>query len=527
MLEQLQTTGTSSEASIASVKKGGKTGKAGVFANLFSALTHNKGKLAKGQMTATIGAEKHISLRSALAAKSDKNAKLQATKHASANIGKTEHGKKTKSLQALQTPLAATSAQKKKGQEETPAAIVLPVVSTANTIKNDKSAKEEQPHQTSSDKKDMRNTDKRDTHADKLLTLANKNETTAPSAKQSPAPSTTAMQQEIGNSPLSGGQNKHISAARPNENIRTENTANPATQAYEKPAVASLHSGIEQQISLQQNHLDSDKLKGNKLQTGQTMKANKYQQDAQTNITQQALLAARSQANNVKSGSTTSASASSGSANHAALVNLLNQNAAQLADQQQGNSQFGHGQSNNHLPDSAVRQEMNDARFSSLLQSESRTSRSASDAIQQRFVHAGYPLKALEAMRHIAQSAKDGATRLELQLEPAHLGKIHVSLQTDAAKQLQMHLTVEQAMTRQVIEQHLPHLRTALEQQGLSLDQFSLQTGSQQQHAAQDQSFSGQPNQQQQANDKSNAPAQAEIPINTQAATHGRLSIHI
>jgi len=106
---------------------------------------------------------------------------------------------------------------------------------------------------------------------------------------------------------------------------------------------------------------------------------------------------------------------------------------------------------------------------------------------EQAAARAATPVRPFEAMQSIAQSAAGGTTKLELQLEPAHLGKIHVTLQSDASKQLQMHLTVEHAATRQVIEQHLPQLRAALEQQGLSLDNFSLHTGSQQQHQQQQQ----------------------------------------
>lgn len=80
----------------------------------------------------------------------------------------------------------------------------------------------------------------------------------------------------------------------------------------------------------------------------------------------------------------------------------------------------------------------------------------------------------LESIQYIAQSARDGKTRLEIQLEPAHLGKIHVSLQTDAAKQLQVHLIADQNSTRQAIEQQLPALRQALAQQGLDLSGFSM-----------------------------------------------------
>jgi len=135
--------------------------------------------------------------------------------------------------------------------------------------------------------------------------------------------------------------------------------------------------------------------------------------------------------------------------------------------------------------DTGSRQEPTDSRLMAAQATDNKPQQ-AFDLQQQNATRMAQPMRPLEAMQSIAHSAANGSTRLELQLEPAHLGKIHISLQTDAAKQLQMHLTVESTVTRQVIEQHMPQLRAALEQQGLNLDNFSLHTGShnqQQQHA--------------------------------------------
>jgi len=85
-----------------------------------------------------------------------------------------------------------------------------------------------------------------------------------------------------------------------------------------------------------------------------------------------------------------------------------------------------------------------------------------------------------DSMNHIAQSAKNGQTRLEIQLDPANLGKIHISLQSDAAKQLQIHIIVDQSMTRAALEQQLPQLRSALTQQGFDLSGFSMDSQGQQ-----------------------------------------------
>jgi len=87
------------------------------------------------------------------------------------------------------------------------------------------------------------------------------------------------------------------------------------------------------------------------------------------------------------------------------------------------------------------------------------------------------PLHALEAVQQIAHSASQGHARLEIRLKPAHLGTVHVSLQTDAAKQLMVHITAEQPAAQQAIQQHLPQLRLALESQGMQPGAFSLSAG--------------------------------------------------
>ncbi|OIQ00335.1 MAG: hypothetical protein AUK35_04255 [Zetaproteobacteria bacterium CG2_30_46_52] len=86
-----------------------------------------------------------------------------------------------------------------------------------------------------------------------------------------------------------------------------------------------------------------------------------------------------------------------------------------------------------------------------------------------------------DAMLEIVRSAKDGRTTLELQLEPAHLGKVQVTIQMDASKQIQVAITMDQAASRQALEQHLPQLRLMLAQQGLDLGGFSMEMNQQHQ----------------------------------------------
>jgi len=96
-----------------------------------------------------------------------------------------------------------------------------------------------------------------------------------------------------------------------------------------------------------------------------------------------------------------------------------------------------------------------------------------------------------DSMSHIAQSAKNGQTKLEIQLDPAHLGKIQITLQTDASKQLQVHMVVDQGTTRAAIDQQLPVLRAALAQQGFDLSGFSMGSQSQESGFGSDGSGSG------------------------------------
>lgn len=96
-------------------------------------------------------------------------------------------------------------------------------------------------------------------------------------------------------------------------------------------------------------------------------------------------------------------------------------------------------------------------------------------------VHAARIVPALEAIVH---AARTGATRIEVQLEPAHLGKIHVVLHSNARQQIHIHIAVEQGASRQIVEEHLPILRQMMAQQGLNPGNFSMD--SQQHHGRDD-----------------------------------------
>lgn len=84
-----------------------------------------------------------------------------------------------------------------------------------------------------------------------------------------------------------------------------------------------------------------------------------------------------------------------------------------------------------------------------------------------------------DTMLEIVKSAKAGSTTLELQLEPANLGKVQVSIQIDQAKHIQVMFTVDQATSKQALEQQMPQLKLAMAQQGLDLGGCSMQMNQQ------------------------------------------------
>jgi len=92
--------------------------------------------------------------------------------------------------------------------------------------------------------------------------------------------------------------------------------------------------------------------------------------------------------------------------------------------------------------------------------------------------HRTWPVS--EAMQEIARKAGNGRVRLEIRLDPPQLGKIRVALESDANNRIQVHFLVDQVQSRQIIEQQLPVLKQALQQQGLSMGNFSMQGGRQQ-----------------------------------------------
>jgi len=105
-----------------------------------------------------------------------------------------------------------------------------------------------------------------------------------------------------------------------------------------------------------------------------------------------------------------------------------------------------------------------------------------SDFAMQMAYRSAASFKPSDAMLEISKAAKNGSMKLELMLEPATLGKIQVSIQTDAQKQIQVHLIVDQQTSRQVLEQQLPQLRQAMADQGLNLSGFTMDMNSQQQN---------------------------------------------
>ncbi|MDQ6953530.1 MAG: flagellar hook-length control protein FliK, partial [Mariprofundaceae bacterium] len=131
-----------------------------------------------------------------------------------------------------------------------------------------------------------------------------------------------------------------------------------------------------------------------------------------------------------------------------------------------------------------------------------------------------------DAMSEVARAAKEGMKKLELQLEPASLGKIQVTLQMDAAKQLQVHMVIDQSASKQMLEQQLPQLRQALADQGLNLSGFTMDMNSQQGQggSAEGQGFARQHSSTMSAEQVA-SPMMSNAVMGVNIASHGRLNI--
>jgi flagellar hook-length control protein FliK len=119
----------------------------------------------------------------------------------------------------------------------------------------------------------------------------------------------------------------------------------------------------------------------------------------------------------------------------------------------------------------------NQAFQASSLDTASTLMRSISQPLQSMPTSGPWPVTA--AMQQIGHAAGQGKFQLELTLTPAHLGKVQVILESDANKQIHVHLIIDQPASRQPIEQHLPALRQALADQGLNMDSFSMESSEQ------------------------------------------------
>ncbi|NEV79602.1 flagellar hook-length control protein FliK, partial [Rhodopseudomonas sp. BR0C11] len=97
----------------------------------------------------------------------------------------------------------------------------------------------------------------------------------------------------------------------------------------------------------------------------------------------------------------------------------------------------------------------------------------------------------------IATRAKGGATRFDIRLDPAELGRIDVRIDVDRHGQVTSHLTVEKPETLQMLRQDQTQLQRALDDAGLKTGDSGLQ------FSLRDQSSSGQQGQQQESGRRS------------------------
>ena len=501
MLEQLQT-GQSIAATALGKHAGAGKAKGGVFANLFAALALKTGSHGKS------AGKHHIPAQALLmAGKTDKTAAMHKS-------GVVTHQQKTNKTLVLQ-PSGLQDAEGRKRTETFAAAAPHSMAFLGETIKNDKNSEEKNPDQTdipASILNPAANINDDTKKVGKAMTrrrppqasVANMNKPEAfghgdkaqTPSEMNRAISQTAAQNQTTRTPEDSATTKtatdEISINRMAIHAPADALANQtagghqATDAVEAAIAATQRrAGASANEALARN--DQAAASGQNTMTALPDSAHPGTDKSVAGHAPAQVKAAPDDASQA-AGAQQPAQAvqtnpAARNAHHAAQINLLMQHDAQFAQNHSGNDTSGRDggeQSAAHAARPAADAASHDSRFSSLLQHDVRGMQTAQSG-EPNILRAAHPMRAIEAMQHIAHSAKNGATRIELQLEPAHLGKVHVSLQTDAAKQLQLHLTVEHAVSRQTIEQHLPQLRAALADQGLSLADFSMHTGSQHQ----------------------------------------------
>lgn len=71
---------------------------------------------------------------------------------------------------------------------------------------------------------------------------------------------------------------------------------------------------------------------------------------------------------------------------------------------------------------------------------------------------------------HVALMLRQGSSEARLQLKPPELGQVDIRIEVDG-KEARVHLTAQQAQTREALEQLLPRLRESLAGQGVELSE--------------------------------------------------------
>ncbi len=88
--------------------------------------------------------------------------------------------------------------------------------------------------------------------------------------------------------------------------------------------------------------------------------------------------------------------------------------------------------------------------------------------------------------RAMLSAAADGTKRLDLQLHPAELGTVTITL-TSRNGELNALIRSERPETTELLHKQLDYIRSALEQQGLKVDKIDVQTGTQENNSQYDQ----------------------------------------
>jgi len=81
-----------------------------------------------------------------------------------------------------------------------------------------------------------------------------------------------------------------------------------------------------------------------------------------------------------------------------------------------------------------------------------------------------------QVVKKIKLEIAPGISKVEMQLEPKHLGKVQVSIVVEN-NHLSARLTTENVMAKEILQQNLPQLKEALQMQGVEVERLNVALG--------------------------------------------------